>query len=624
MTPRRRGVLLGLAVAAITATVFAAGLGNDFVEWDDELNLTGNPHYRGLSPANLRWMATAMVLGHYIPLTWLTFAVDYTIWGMNPVGYHATNLLIHGANAALFYLLALSLLRRASRFSGAGLHAAAVTAALFFALHPLRAESVAWATERRDVLSGFFFLLTMLMYVRASEPSAEHRRLFLTLSVSAFFLGLLSKSIVMTVPVVLLILDLYPLRRLPARPSLWLRPETRSVWREKLPYLILAVAGGAVAYYALVTTTERGPGAEPPLAARPGLFAYSLVFYVTKTLLPVALSPLYELPARVDPWQPRFVGSLLAVAGVATTLWFLRRRWPAGLAAAGYYAVVLSPVGGFVAAGYQLAHDRYSYLSCLGFAVLVGGGVGALLTAASRGSVRARFARIAVAAVAVWIVGLAVLTSYQVQTWRNTETLWWHAVASEPDCSICNGNVGAVLYRTGRPVEALGYLERALALRPDRTEPRYNLAASLLALGRPAEALEHLERLHAQRPDDPAVLNGLGLAMIRLGRYDEATAYLERSVALAPHDGWAHNNLGVALTRRGDAARGIGHFRRAVELMPDAGLPRLGLARAHLDLGDTRSAREHHETLKAIDGRLAGQLALETHATIKGGGGERF
>src|SRR3989454_782153 len=203
-------------VALVTLAAFLPTLHNQFVNWDDDVNFLDNPHYRGLGWSQLRWMWTTFHMAHYIPLTWMTLGMDYLLWGMNPVGYHLTSLLLHVTSAVVFFFLARRFLTLAlPRASGRG-HALTVSAgfaALVFAIHPLRVESVAWATERRDVLSGLFYLLTLLTYLRACERGARGRRSY-WLSVALFGCALLSKSMAVSLPVVLLILEVYPLRRL--------------------------------------------------------------------------------------------------------------------------------------------------------------------------------------------------------------------------------------------------------------------------------------------------------------------------------------------------------------------------------------------------------------------------
>ena len=245
---RLAGLLLNpraipFALAAVTFLAFVPALLNGFVEWDDYKNLFENTSYRGLGWEQIRWMFTSTLMGHYIPVTWLTFSLDYALWGTNPLGYHLTNSLIHAANAALFYLVALRLIAKGTTLTGSALRAGSIMATLFFTLHPLRAESVAWATERRDVLSGLFFLITVLMYLKAAEGEGRRRRRLLVASVACFVLALLSKSIVMTLPLVLVLLDLYPLGRLPLRWGMWREASARTVLKEKLPYLAIGLAG---------------------------------------------------------------------------------------------------------------------------------------------------------------------------------------------------------------------------------------------------------------------------------------------------------------------------------------------------------------------------------------------
>ena len=443
--------LIPYALAAVALLVFSPALLNGFVEWDDHINLLENPSYRGLGWTHIRWMFSTTLMGHYIPVTWLSFGLDYTLWGMNPFGYHLTNNLIHAANTAVFYLIALRLLGKASTLTGGTLRAAGVMAALFFALHPLRAESVAWVTERRDVLSGLFFLLTILLYLAAADADGARRRRLLVGSVIAYALALLSKSIVMTLPLVLLLLDVYPLGRLRHAGACGGRRRPGPVLREKLPYLALGFAGAVVSYWSVASQHLLTGSDKYGWPARIGIAGYSVWFYVEKTAVPLALSPLYELPRAVSLLEARFLWSTVAAVAISLALLALRPRWPGGLAVWIYYAIVIGPVSGIVHSGHQLTNDRYSYLSCLGLALIVGAAVGLMASAACGGQVRPWLMHIAAVAAAAWILALGTLTWYQVQIWRDTETLWRNAVESDPECSICQNNVGVLLL----PAEAL-------------------------------------------------------------------------------------------------------------------------------------------------------------------------
>src|SRR5438093_509979 len=292
--PQRWGSwLVPVLIALVTLAAFLPTLQNQFVNWDDHENLLDNPHYRGLGRAHLRWMWTTH-MGHWIPLTWMTFGLDYLLWGMNPVGYHLTSLLLHVTNAVVFFFVVRWLLTRAlpsPSERGYALAVSAGVAALLFAIPPLRVESVAWVTERRDVLSGLFYLVAILLYLRACEGMARGRGWY-WLSVAVFVCALLSKSMVVNLPVVLLILDVYPLRRLGGSISWWSEP-ARLVYVEKIPFVFLAGVASAIAVMAQLATRAASSLAALSVLDRLAISAYGLSFCLWKMVVPVNLSPLY-------------------------------------------------------------------------------------------------------------------------------------------------------------------------------------------------------------------------------------------------------------------------------------------------------------------------------------------
>jgi hypothetical protein len=537
------------ALVAVTMAAFLPVLWNGFVAWDDARNLTGNPDYRGLGWTQLGWIFTTHTLGHYVPLTWLSFALDHVVWGMNPAGYHLTNLLLHGASTVLFFAVARRLLGQGRAFSPTAVSLGAAAAALFFSLHPLRVESVAWATERRDVLSGAWFLATVLLYLAAARATGARRRWLLSASVGAYLLALASKSIVMTLPAVLILLDVYPLRRLAADPRRWLGRSGRAVLVEKIPYVALGVAGGALGYY--IQLHDRGLNPGTPWAGRVANVAYSLWFYVVKTVLPLGLSPLYEAPAQIDPLEARFLASAVGVVGASLLVLALRTRWPAGLAASTYYALVLSPVSGVVLLGPQLVADRYSYLSCLGWAMLVGAGVGALVREAERGTLRAPLVRLGAAALVAWLLGLGVLTWRQAQVWHDTESLWRQAVRVDPECATCHKFLGDPLVARGALLSGIEHYQTALALRPDRLEFRGYLGWAFLRLGAWPEAAEQYRLVLARYPGESGQRNNLAVALLEMGRVTEAIEELREALRITPDYPPALLTLEVALAARG-------------------------------------------------------------------------
>jgi protein O-mannosyl-transferase len=605
LRPGRRAVTSGLAVAiaAVTALAFANARWAGFVTWDDHANFVVNPHYRGLGTTQLWWILTNAWSGHWTPVTWLTLSLDWVLWGRDPLGYHVTNIAWHAANAVALFVIAIQLLTRAlPETSPAMVRVGATVAALVFSLHPLRVESVVWISERRDVVSGFFYLLTVATYVSASATVGPARRRWLALSIGSYALAMASKAIVMSLPIVLVVLDVYPLRRLPTHWRAALARSARPVLLEKVPYLVVALAGAVVAATVVVEVKSL---ADYPLWARPAVFAYNLAFYLGKTLMATNLSPLYEMPIVWSATDLRLVVGVLVSATITVAVLGARRRWPAGLAVWIVYVVTLAPVAGLaVAAGPQIAADRYTYLACLGLALLAGAGVCRL----QRWSwIGAGLRRIALGAVAVALVGLAWLTAQQTLIWRDDLSLWHHAVLVDPTCARCQGNLGNAL-RDRAPHAAVAPLRQAVALRPDMPHLHANLGLVLLTLGRPTEALPHLERAAAGDPDDLVLQTHLGAALGQTGDLAGARRRLDVVLQRRPDFVDALINMGFTLTADGRPAEALAYFERAALRAPRASAARAGLVHAYSALGDRAAAERELATLRALDPRLGEEL----------------
>jgi len=648
--PSRALLALILLVVATTFAAFLPTLGAGFVNWDDDMNFANNLGFRGLGWSNLRWMFTTPLLGHWIPLTWLTLGANYVVGGMNPFGYHLVNVLVHALSAGVFFLVARRLLRAA--LGGAvdwPITLGAALAALIFGVHPLRVESVAWITERRDVLCTFFYLLAVAAYVRSVEDDSESERRaagrWRALAIAAAAASLLSKSMSMTLPLTLLLLDVYPLRRL------------RLGWRrlavEKLPFVVL---GGLAAVGALLSVSRGATWTgfeEYGLPARLAMSAYSFCFYPWKLVWPVGLTPLYELPARVSPLAPQFLVPLFLTPVLTGVLYLLRRRWPAALAAWIHSLIVLAPVAGFVHSGYQLAHDRYSYLSGLGFALLAGGGlVWTLRARAARRIGAGVTAAVGIASLVV-VTGLVTSTWQQSRVWHDSESLWRSAIDADPACMLCYSNLGHAMLSAGRYREGEALFRHAVALRPDRAAPWNNLGTALalqqrypeaeapyaravelsggqlrdavanlgrlrVVQGRYAEAIPLLRRANAMKPGNVEVvesfrlaLKNQGAALAEGGRLADAESLFREGLDLLGDDHDLFVNLGRSRLDQGRTADAVGPLERAVQMKPRNPLARMWLARVYARAGTRDRAQAELEALASLDPVLAEKVKSE-------------
>ena len=423
-------------------------------------------------------------------------------------------------------------------------------------MHPLRVESVAWITERRDVLSGLFYLLAILAYLRYCEARMAGRRNWARpywAAVALCGLALLSKAIAVSLPAILLLLDIYPLRRLGVGPGGWTGPAARQVWIEKLPFAALAATAAGIALWAQIAGGNPVPLAVLPWSGRLAIVVHAMAFYLEKTLVPARLSVLYELklPLELAPW--RVALSALIVGAVTAFAAACRRRLPGVLPAWVAYIVILFPVSGIAQSGYQAAADRYTYLACLGWALLAGAAVVAL-------------GRVSVPAVLILVGVLAGVTWTQVSVWHDNETLWRQAVRVDPASGIARANLGAALNARGRPVEALAELREALRLRPRYPDAHLNLGLVLAQGGDPAGAVPHFREAIRLWPLFADAHNSLGAALAIQGLRAEALTHFRDAVRINPDLAEARNNLGLALAEEGRLAEAAEQFRQAAAL----------------------------------------------------------
>ena len=562
-----------LSIVVLTFVAFLPSLQNGFVNWDDEAVLLDNPYYRGLGWEQLRWMFTTFHMSVYRPIAWITMGIDYLIWGMEPFGYHLTSLFFHCANAVLFYFVALRLLRLAMSTTDElklPLGVAAGFAALFFALHPLRVEPVAWESGEDNLVAGFFFMLTLLCYLRAAAITGTglHQWVWMGGAWILYALSILSKALTVPLPLALLVLDVYPLKRLKTDPRTWFQREARHLLWEKIPFLLFAVPVAIVAVLAKQSTGAVAPVASIGWFPRLMQSFYGLAFYLQKTIAPWGLSPLYERPIPFNPWDWPFLLSGVIVLAVSIGLGVVRRFWPAGLAAWVYYAVILLPSLGVITYGPQLVGDRYSYFSCLSWALLAGAGVFHFWKRRAAGEMSAQVFLLVNGLAGVLLIGLGVLTWKQTQIWHDSERLWRHALALDDKSSFAHNNLGLVLAKRDALEEAIDQFRRAVDVDPAFVEAYTNLGNFLAQRGFRDEAIVHLRHALQIEPTFVNAHNTLGNILADIGALDEAIQHFRKALQTNPQSAMTHYNLGRTLAKHGHAEEAIVQYRQSLEIDP--------------------------------------------------------
>lgn len=499
----------------LVAVLYAPVLSFDFVGLDDPFHVTGNPAVQdGLSEAGLR-AAFREHAGYWIPLTWLSHMLDVELFGLDAGAHHGTNLLLHALNALLLF----AWLSRAT-----GQQAPALACAALFAAHPLRVESVAWIAERKDLLSGACFWLALLAWDRYRRSA---RRGDLAAAIAAWILSLAAKPITVTLPLLLLVLDFWPYRRLAAPAS------RRRALREKLP--LFAIAAG---FSALTLATQGRAGAlgelgglelSLSLSERAANALWSLAHYVTDSVWPAQLGPLYPhpyLPGGVPPSARELAASAALVGSISLAAVALRRRAPALLAGWLWFGIALLPVLGLIQAGVQGRADRFSYLPQLGLFTAL-----AFPLADWAGSRRRICALLATAAAAVTLA-LAAVTREQLPHWRDAEALYRHALRAAPASGLLHIYYGLWLAQQGREPEALLQYEQAAGIPAYAIAAQVNRGALLESAGLAVDALAAFERAVELGPDSQPARHALAQALLRRGRRAEAMAQLAHARAV--------------------------------------------------------------------------------------------
>ena len=538
---RRQVLGVCFFLVVITWLVLGQTIRYDFVNYDDNEYVYANPAITsGLTIHGITHAFTGRQSANWHPLTTLSHMLDCQLWGLRASGHHLTNVVLHTIAVVLLFLVF-------QEMTGAVRRSAFVAAV--FAIHPLRVESVAWISERKDVLSAVFFMLTLGAYVRyARHPSIGR---YLTMAI-VFALGLLSKSMLVTVPFLLLLLDYWPLNRFTGRSS------TKQLILEKVPLLALSVSDGLATLWAQHSSIARGE--QLPLVSRIGNGLVSYVIYVKQMIWPVDLAVFYPHPGDQLPvWE---IGlAILMLAMVSAGAIALRRKSPYLITGWFWYLVMLLPVIGLIQVGSQAHADRYTYLPQIGLYLLLAWAItDALAPQLQR--------RILAVMASVTVIALAWCARVQASYWRNGESLWGHALAVTSRNFMAHDGLGENLANRGRLDEAIDQFQKALNIAPGYPEIQTNLILALTKKGRTDEAITNLQALLKEYPNDAHAQYDLGNALLKKGDSQSAIAAYEKTLSIQARYPAAHYNLGIALDQNGRIDEAIAHYLQAVQQDP--------------------------------------------------------
>ncbi|MBW2174431.1 MAG: tetratricopeptide repeat protein [Deltaproteobacteria bacterium] len=539
----RSELLVSIVLIAVTLVAFWEVPRHDFVNYDDNLYVTDNRQVQdGLTGKGVLWAFTATHASNWHPLTWLSHMLDCQIFGLKPFGHHLTSIVLHVGNVLLLFLVF-------RQMTGALWQCLFVSA--LFAVHPLHVESVAWVSERKDVLSTFFWILTMWAYIRYVECPKLSRYL---LALLTFSMGLLSKPMLVTLPFVLLLLDYWPLKRLTkasskdaARRQI---PQPRNLnqmsyslrlVREKIPFFVLSGASCVVTFFA---QQHGGSVSSPdliPIGTRIANGLISYVVYIEKTMWPINLAAIYPFAWDLPLWQVAAAGLFLICMSILVIR--QRKRLPYLPVGWFWYLGTLVPVIGLVQVGPQAMADRYTYIPHIGLFLMLAWWCADL-------SKRWRYQKVLLGmSTSLILVGLTITTRVQASHWKNSITLFEHTSSITASNALAHYNLGTALGEAGQMEKAIFHLSKAVRIRPHYGQAHYNLGLCLSKQGRLELAVSHYRKALKIMPDDEKAHNNLGTLLAQQGRLDEAIDHFSEALRIRPDFAEAQNNLRRATQR---------------------------------------------------------------------------
>src|SRR4030043_367011 len=638
-------------VALLAILIYLPALKNGFVNWDDDLYVYENPYIQSIDFGFFKWMFTTFHASNWHPLTWLSHAIDYAIWGLNPVGHHLTSILFHGLNTFLVVILTIRLVnyakykspsptlpdgRQAGPFipgiapqseTGKGLKhtptplsggeytpiiAGAITGILF-GLHPIHVESVAWVAERKDVLYAFFFLLSLLSYLKYipsqkqestghSSPITRHQ--WYSLCLLFFIPSLMSKPMAVTLPVVLLILDIYPLGRLDLKSAF---ASHHKVLIEKIPFLCLSLASSVITILAQKSGEAMASLEIHPLIERFLVGIRALCFYLIKMFRPIDLAPLYPYPAKVSFFTIEYTGSVILVLSITVFCiysWKKQKIWPAAWA---YYVVTLLPVLGIVMVGEQAAADRYTYLPSLGPFLLIGVGSAQLIEKSIHRKHNTIFRKLsAIILMTTILLLLSNFTIKQTRIWRDSMTLWNSELRIFPDSAykaFCNR--GKAFADSGNYQKAMEDYEKAIKLNPFRPWAYVNRGIINKKLGNYQKAIEDYNMAIMIMPKYKTAYITRGTVHEASGNYQQAIEDYDMAIKTDPKDADAYYNRGISYKNIGSHQKAIQDFTVTIQMNPQHAKAYNSRGNIYLKSGNYQNALNDFQTAARLGNKIA-------------------
>lgn len=587
-------LIVAIGLFGATLLVFWHVQDHQFLIWDDREYIVENPHLRsGLNLESIRWALTTTYASYWHPLAWVSHLVDYQLYGLNPKGHHFNSLLFHAASAVLLFFV----LRRMTN----SLWRSALCAA-FFALHPLRIESVAWATERKDVLGTLFWMISLFVYLHYVERPNIKRYL---LALLALTLGLAAKPTLVTLPFVLLLLDYWPLGRFSSRRSGILaglfKPKPivarfndstlLHLILEKIPFLLLAAASGIVTILAADQIGAVPKADVFPLGDCMANALVSYVKYMGKLIWPAGLSFFYPHPLGSLPWWQVFGAFQLLLCISLLVIW-QRRLHPYLFVGWFWYLITIFPVIGVIQVGAQGMADRFTYIPHIGLSIMAVWGLSNLLSGW-------RFRKLSFAALGcLSLVALSLCTRFQLQYWKDSVTLFERALTVTSKNYMVHHFLGIALAEQGRYDESRTHFSKALQINPSYFPARYNLGFYEASRGRYKEAIKHYREALRMRPHDATIHNNLGNIYARQGRWEAAVRSYTEALRIQPDYAAARNNLASVLMHQGKVEEAIYNYSEALRIDPD-----FDMARQHLDLARRKRPGSNKEKEVCADPR---------------------